>query len=158
MEEATQPTTCNRCGESFNTSAQNPRRYCSIACEEGWSALPQSDPESDGYHLHLQGEPQSLVGKVLVGTGLRRTDYSPDWHKSPDQYNSRDTVSIDRENTILIYQTDIIIGQVVDYNKDTGTYTVEKEYDTKERQYTANKKIDTTVVVSEIRQDNWWVT
>lgn len=61
----TVPTTCDNCGKHFNTDRQHPRSYCSIACEEGRRAPPISEPESDGYHLHVKAEPEALVGNWL---------------------------------------------------------------------------------------------
>jgi len=59
-------TTCNHCGQPFNTSQAHPRRHCSIACEEGRGPVPIDDPSSDMYHRHLQGNPEALVGMALV--------------------------------------------------------------------------------------------
>jgi hypothetical protein len=137
----------------FTTSRQHPRRYCSIACEEGRSPLPESDPASEGYHLHLQGNPQSLIGKNLLANGLKRTCYSPDWHRSPADYSSRELVSQDAESETLVRKDDVLLGQVVAF--EAGEYVVKKEsIETGEvRTFT----VDASLTVSQIRNDRWWV-
>ena len=152
MEAPTRPTTCDRCGEPFNTSDQHPRRYCSIACEEGRTPLPMSDPASDGYHVHLQGEPESLVGRELLAVGLKQTDYSPDWHKKPDQYSPRAIVDHDEENTSLVLKDEAYLGTVVAFEQ--GEYVVERE--NIETGEVSTRRIDASVAVSQLRQDRWW--
>lgn len=155
--EPTMPTSCDRCGKMFNTSRERPRRYCSIACEEGRSPLPISDPASEGYHLHLQAEPEALVGQTLVASALKRTCYSPDWHRNPDAYNRGQIVSHDEENETLVYKTDVVIGKVVDYDPHDGTYYVNRNRDDVEKGIVEAKHINASATVSQIRQGEWWV-
>lgn len=152
MEAPTRPTTCDRCGKPFNTSDQHPRRYCSIACEEGRSPLPESDPASDGYHLHLQSQPEALVGREVLAVGLKRTDYSPDWHKSPDQYSPRRIVSHNESDTTLVLNDEVFLGTVVSF--ENGQYTLEHE-DIETGEIT-RRTVDASIAVSQIRQENWW--
>lgn len=70
MQAETTGMTCSNCGKQFRG---NPRsqvlgseNYCSIACEEGRREPPMSDPRSAGFHLHLQGDPDDLIGYTLV--------------------------------------------------------------------------------------------
>ena len=153
MEAPVRPTTCDRCGKAYNTSDQHPARFCSIACEEGRSPLPVSDPSSDGYHLHLQGEPEALVGREVLAVGLKQTDYSPDWHKSPSQYSPQRVVSHNESDTTLVVKDEVFLGTVVAY--ENGTYTVEHE--DIESGKISQRTVDASVAVSQIRQDNWWV-
>jgi len=152
MEAPTRPTTCDRCGKPFNTSDQHPRRYCSIACEEGRSPLPESNPASPGFHLHLQGQPEALVGSVLVANCLKRTCYSPEWHRGPESYNRGQIVSHDEENEILVYETSEVLGKVVDY--ENGEYVVEHE-DIESGEITT-RRFDDSMTVAQIRKDVWW--
>lgn len=152
MEAPTRPTTCDRCGKAFNTSDQHPSRYCSIACEEGRSALPMSDPASDGYHLHLQGNPQSLVGREVLAVGLKRTDYSPDWHKKPTQYSPRRIVEHQESDTTLILKDEVYLGRVVDLTD--GVYKIRHEHMETGEEF--HISVDASTVVSQIRQENWW--
>ncbi len=151
--EPIQPTACDHCGKSYNTSRQHPSRYCSIACEEGRRALPISDPSSDGYHLHVQGEPQSLIGREMLAVGLKRTDYSPDWHKSPKQYSPQRIVAHLESDTSLILKDEMYLGTVVDYQD--GNYVVERE--DIETGTVSVRLIDASIAVSQLRQDRWWV-
>jgi len=152
MEAPTRPTTCDRCGEPFNTSDQHPRRYCSIACEEGRTPLPMSDPASEGYHLHLQGEPSALVGKVLVARCLKRTCYSPDWHRGPDNYSRSELVSHDEENEIIVYKTSQPLGTVVAH--ENGEYVVEHE-DIETGEITT-RRFNDSMTVAQIKDERWW--
>jgi hypothetical protein len=153
MEAPIRPTTCDRCGQPFNTSDQHPRRYCSIACEEGRSPLPESDPASDGYHLYLQGEPSALVGREVLSVGRKLTDYSPDWHKKPEQYSPRRIVAHQESDTTLVLKDDVFLGTVVDL--ENGEYVVEhKDRETGE---IITRSFDASLAVSQIRQDRWWV-
>lgn len=153
MEEPTRATTCDRCGEPFNTSGVHPSRYCSIACEEGRSALPIDDPSSEGYHFHLQGEPQSLVGKAILATGLKRTCYAPTWHKKPHRYSSQQIVDHDTESEILVLRDDVFLGKVVDFGADG--YTIEHE--NMETGEITKRVVSESVVLDQIRHDRWWV-
>lgn len=152
-QEPTTPMSCDRCGKMFNTSRQHPRRYCSITCEEGRSPLPESDPASEGYHLFLQGNPQSLIGKNLIANGLKRTCYSPDWHRDVSDYSSRELVSHDSESETLVRKDDVPLGQVVAF--EGGEYVVEKENikSGEIRTFT----VDASLTVSQIQNDRWWV-
>lgn len=151
--EPTMPTTCDHCGKAFNTSRQHPKNYCSIACEEGRAPLAKSDPASEGYHLHLQGEPESLVGKTLVANAFKRTCYSPDWHRDYDDYNSREIVSHDPENEVLVVKRDVVIGTVTAY--ENGHYVVETE--NLETGTMVTQRINPSDAVSKIKDNRWWV-
>jgi hypothetical protein len=112
-----------------------------------------SDPSSEGYHLHLQSEPESLVGKTLVANALKRTCYSPEWHKSPSDYNRGQIVSDEETEEVIVYETIQVIGTVVDY--ENGQYVVEHEdIETGE---VSTRRISDSTTVSQIRQDEWWV-
>jgi len=153
MEAPIRPTTCDRCGEPFNTSDQHPARYCSIACEEGRSPLPVSDPASDGYHLHLQGEPSALVGKEVLAVGLKRTCYAPDWHKNPDQYSPQRLVSHDEESQTIVVSDEVFLGSVVAY--DRGEYVIEHE--DMETGEISRRRVKDSVALAQVRNDRWWV-
>lgn len=153
LEEPTTPMTCKRCGKRFNTGAWHPRKYCSIACEEGRSPLPQSDPRSEGYHLHLQSEPESLVGKTLVGKAFKRTCYSPDWHRDPEDYKPRNIVEHDEENEVITYQKSIVIGEVV-RTLSQGTYLIER--DNPVSTGVSVFQVDISKTVEKIRRGEWW--
>lgn len=144
---------CPRCKETFVTDAQHPSNYCSIACEEGRSPLPMDNPASDGYHLHLQAEPESLIGKTVVANCLKRTCYSPDWHRSPSDYNSRSIVSHDSDKEVLVYKTDSVVGEVTDY--ENGRYRISRTVD-EPVEGVVSKWVDASMVVSQIRQERWW--
>jgi hypothetical protein len=146
------PTTCNHCGKPFNTSRQNPRRYCSISCEEGLAPLPMSDPQSPDYHLFLKGNPIALVGRTLVARGLEFCDYSPDWHKNPDQYNRGTLVTVNEEEQTFVKKSNIVVGKVVDYD---GHYTI--SHTDSETGNAFTRRIKDIFVVEMIRQDRWWV-
>jgi len=152
-QEPVRATACDHCGELFETSEVTPRRYCSIACEEGYAPLPQSDPASNGYHLHLQGNPQSLIGKNLLASGLKQSCYSPDWHRSPKDYNSRELVSHDPDAEIIVRKDNVFLGPVVDFGG--GEYVVEKEDIETGEVHTFT--VDASLTVSQIRNDRWWV-
>jgi len=147
------PTTCNHCGKPFNTSAVHPRRYCSIACEEGRGPRAQSDPASPDFWLHVQGNPETLVGRALVARGLKFCDYSPDWHRPPERYDVNDIVSIDREEQEFVRHDDVYLGRVAEY--DGGEYVIEHE-DMETGEIT-HRRVDDSMVLSLIRQDTWWV-
>lgn len=147
--------TCDRCGEQFRG---NPRSqplggtYCSLACEEGRSPLPMSDPASDGFHLHLQGEPDALVGMTLVAEGLKLVDYSPEWAKNPSDYKSRRVVDVDEENETLVRKDSVVLGQVVGYGG--GKYMVEHE--NMETGELTVFHVKDTQAVHQIRKGRWW--
>lgn len=152
MQEPTRPTTCDRCGKPYNTSDQHPRRYCSIACEEGRSPLPKSDPASDGYHLHVQSNPESLVGRTLVATALKRTCYAPEWHKSPSDYKQSEIVEHTESEKVIVYETIVVIGTVADYAD--GQYQVEHEnIESGELTY---RSVDDSLAVEQLRTGRWW--
>jgi hypothetical protein len=148
-QEATTPTTCDRCGKAYNTSRQHPRRYCSIACEEGRSALPIDDPSSEGYHLHIQQDPNALVGKTLLARGMKRTCYSPDWHRDPSDYRAQDIVAHDEENEVIIYKTTVRLGKVTHLFE--GRFCLTMDEGEQLTQY-----VDPSVVVKKLRKDEWW--
>lgn len=152
QQEPTMPTTCDHCGKPFNTSAVHPRRYCSIACEEGRAPLAMSDPQSPEYHLHIQGNPESLIGKALVSNGLKRVDYSPDWCKGPNDWSHGTVVDVDVENQTYVRKNDVVLGVVYDYD---GYYHLEHE--NMETGQITHRRIKDSQVVSMIRQDRWWV-
>lgn len=120
---------CDRCGTSFRGNPQSQPlngEFCSVACEEGRTPLPRKDPGSPGYPNFIRQNPEELVGRTLIAMCLKRTDYSPNWHKNPDDYGRTQTVEVDRENTILIYKTDAVLGDVVAYDEETDSYTIDK--------------------------------
>jgi len=147
------PVSCERCGKMFNTSRQHPRRHCSISCEEGRGPLPDSDPASNGYQLYLQANPQSLIGKNVFASALRRTCYSPDWHRDVSDYSSRELVSHDAENETLVRKDDVLLGRVVGF--EDNEYTVENQDTETGEVHTFT--VCASVTVSQIRNDRWWV-
>ena len=154
MMSATPETTakCQHCGELFRTSEQHPRRYCSVMCEDGRRAKSIDDPSSEGYHLHLQGEPQALVGKTLIAEGLKYSDdVTEDWHKSPDELA---TVWLSDDETELVYKTSMVVGVVTGFD-ESGHYTIEKEY--LETGEIVEKRVMPSDVLERIRNDTWWV-
>jgi len=152
QQEPITPTTCDHCGKAFNTSAVHPRRYCSIACEEGRGTLAQSHPESPGYHLYLQGNPESLVGKWLVASGLSLVDYSPDWCKGPDDWSHGVVQSHDPESETYIRKDDVVIGRVYGYHDDEYFVNAGKADEEKEE-----RVIDSSIVVEQVNNGCWWV-
>jgi len=112
-----------------------------------------SDPSSDGYHLHLQGEPQALVGNEVLAVGLKLTDYSPDWHKKPEQYSPRRIVEHQESDTTLILKDEVYLGRVVAF--ENGKYTLERE--DMETGTILLRNVDASLALSQIRQDRWWV-
>lgn len=152
-QEPITPTMCDRCGNHFNTSEVHPRQYCSIACEEGRTPLPESDPASNNFHLYVQGNPEALVGNWLVARGLKRTCYAPKWHKNPADYSPRTIVSHDKSEEVLFYKTDVVIGKVYGYHD--GVYDV--EYENMETGEFSERKLDASLVVDQLRRDDWWV-
>jgi hypothetical protein len=153
QQEPMQSMMCAHCGELFKTSQQHPRKYCSIACEEGRGPIPMSNPQSPDYHLYVQGEPEAILGRVLVANGLKRVNYSPDWCRGPDDWYSATIVDHDSENEIYVREDDVVLGHVVDYRD--GNYVVEHE-DIETGEITV-REIDDSTLVSMIRQDRWWV-
>lgn len=151
--EPTTTTTCDHCGEMFKCSAVHPRRYCSIACEEGRAIRAMDHPESPDYHLHLQANPESLVGKTLIASGLKRVEYAPDWCKDPSDWRQSELVSVDRDNLTYVRTDDVVLGRVVDYGADG--YTVEHE--NIETGEITTRTIHDFQIVAQIRRDNWWV-
>lgn len=150
MEEPMRPTTCDRCGEPFNTSDVHPRRYCSIACEEGRTPLPISDPSSEGFHIHLRNEPADLIGCALVTRAIKRTCYSPDWHRSPEDYKRHKIISHDTEEEILVYKTTNYLGRVEDMSD--GMYHISRETEDGHRMIS----VPVSDVVNFIRAETWW--
>lgn len=152
--EPTMATTCNYCGKAFKTSQQHPRRYCSIACEEGRGTRAMDDPQSPDYHLHLQANPESLVGKEVLASGLKRVDYSSHWSKDPDDWRTCDIVSVDEENLTYVRKDDVFLGRVVDYGADG--YTIERHTGERASDVTT-RTIHDFEMVAQIRRDRWWV-
>jgi len=81
-----------------------------------------------------------------MANGLKRTCYSPDWHRLPDDYNARNIVTHDTDDEILVYETSVHLGQVKDY--ENGLFIVERD-DT----VTA---VQASTAVSQLRDSNWW--
>jgi len=157
---AQQPPTatmsCARCGQLFTG---NPRsqplgrdNYCSISCEEGRSPRAMSDPQSPDYHLYLKGDPEALVGKTLLASGLKHVDYSADWCKGPDEWSHGTIVDVDAPNLTYVRKDDVVLGTVVDYD---GHYTVEHE-DMETGEIT-RRRIKDMLLVDQLRRDRWWV-
>jgi len=148
---------CARCGTMFKG---NPRSqplgrddYCSLACEEGRGPRAMSDPQSPDYHLFLKGQPEALVGKTLLASGLKRVDYSADWCKGPEDWSHGTVVDVDVPNLTYVRKDDVVLGTVVDYGADG--YTVEHE-DMETGEIT-RRTIHDFLMVAQIRDDRWWV-
>lgn len=147
---------CAHCGQTFRG---NPRsqpvgsdNYCSIGCEEGTNPIPMDDPQSPDYHLHVKAEPESLVGKNIVVSGLRYVDYSPDWCKGPTDWEYGAVIDSDRVDEWYVRKSDMLLGRVVNYD---GHYTVEHEdIETGE---TITFRIKDMLMVEQLRNDRWWV-
>jgi len=148
QQEPMMPTTCDYCKKS----RVHPRRYCSIACEEGRGRLPMDSPESPDYHLYLKGEPQALVGKALVAKARNLVDYSPDWCRNPEDCGRGVVVSHDRENQTYVRKDDVVLGVVYDYD---GHYHIEHE--NMETGQITHRRIKDMLVVDQIRRGRWWV-
>lgn len=146
-------TTCDHCGEPFTTSQVHPRKYCSIACEEGRGPLPMDDPQSPDYHLHLKGNPEDLVGKAVLAVGFKRVDYSPDWAKGPHYTTPTSTVWVDEEEEVYLRETDVYLGEVVEYGADG--YVIEHE--NLETGEITERTVHDFLMVEQIRNDRWWV-
>jgi hypothetical protein len=112
-----------------------------------------SDPRSPDYHLHLQANPESLVGKTLIANGLKRVEYAPGWCKDPSDWRQSELVSIDRDNLTYVRKDDVVLGRVVDYGIDG--YTVEHE--NIETGEITTRTIHDFEMVAQIRRENWWV-
>ena len=118
-------------------------------CEEGRRAPPISDPSSEGYHLHLQGEPEALVGRTLIARAYKFTDdVTEDWHKSLDDLQ---TVWVAEDGESAVYKTDTVVGKVYDY--DGECYLVEDDL---RSGAVVTRRIPASSVVSLIRRDTWW--
>ena len=147
---------CPRCGELHK---RNHTDYCSIACEEGRTPLPQDDPRSGGYHLHLQANPQELIGETLFADGFKYSDQvTEDWHKSSDDLP---TVWISDEREELIYKTTALVGTVKGFD-ESGRYIIEKQYHAEELLpekliKTNTKRVPASDVIQRIKNDTWWV-
>lgn len=116
MQPETVGMTCDRCGVQFRG---NPRSqplgsaYCSIACEEGRSPLPVDDPRSDGYHLHLQGEPEALVGETVVAEGANYPVVVGYVFKYEDgRYIIEHENIEEQELTQLKYEDSVVLSQI----------------------------------------------
>jgi len=138
-------------------------------CEEGRRAPPISEPSSEGYHLHLQGEPEALVGRTLIARAYKFTDdVTEDWHKSLDDLQ---TVWVAEDGESAVYKTDTVVGKVYDY--DGECYLVEFEIRDGESPHSCasqscsaqddlrsgavvTRRIPASSVVSLIRRDTWW--
>lgn len=151
--EPIMPTTCDHCGDSFNTSRQHPRQYCSIACEEGRGPLADDHPSSANFWLHVQGNPEAIVNRAVVACGLKRTCYSPDWHRDPSDYHSSAIVDHDEANEILVRLDDVFLGTVIDYSE--GVYTLERE--DMETGETHRREVEDCEMLAQLRRDQWWI-
>ena len=147
-----EPRHTKKCPQCNELHQNRHSQYCSVLCEEGKRAPPISDPRSEGYHLHLQGEPEHLVGKTLVAKGLKYTDdVTEDWHKSPSDLP---TVWQSNDGEELVYETTTVIGTVAGFDED-GYYIIEKEY--LETGELTVKRVLPSDVVAKVRRDEWWV-
>ena len=118
-------------------------------CEEGRRAPPISDPSSEGYHLHLQGEPEALVGRTLIARAYKFTDdVTEDWHKSLDDLP---TVWRSENGESAVYKSDTVVGTVAEL--DNGDYIIEDDLSSEEL---ITKRVSASSVVSLIRRDTWW--
>jgi hypothetical protein len=152
MDEPITASKCDQCGDVFQTSAQHPRRYCSISCEEGRTPLPQDDPRSDGFWLHVQGRPQSLVGSTLVASGMKFCDYSPDWHRTPDDYSNGELIWVDRDAQEMVVKRSTVIGRVDGFeNNQFRVAHYDEDYC-----LTHYHWHDASMVVSQLRSNLWW--
>ncbi len=156
QQSPTATMSCARCGQLFEG---NPRsqplgrdNYCSISCEEGRGPRAMSDPQSPDYHLFLKGEPEALVGKTLLASGLKRVDYSADWCKGPENWSHGTVVDVDEPNVTYVRKDDVVLGTVVDYD---GHYTIEHE--NIETGEVTRRRVKDMLLVSQLRQDHWWV-
>lgn len=152
QEEPTMATTCDHCGEPFNTSRQHPRRYCSIACEEGRAPLPQDDPASDGFWLHVQSKPEELVGFTITAGGLKFCDYSPDWHRNPSDYSRDEIVWADHDAQEMVVKRSIVVGRVDDYEANQVRIA---HYD-RDFNLTHYHWHNASKVVAQLRTNRWW--
>ena len=156
QQPPTATMTCAHCGQLFNG---NPRsqplgssNYCSISCEEGRGPRKMSDPQSPDYHRYLKGNPESLVGKTILASGLKRVDYSGDWCKGPEDWSHGTIVDVDEPNLTYVRKDDVVIGTVTDYD---GHYTV--RYENIETGEITIRRIKDMLLVDQLRRDNWWV-
>jgi hypothetical protein len=158
MMQETVTMTCSRCGDQFSgdpiSQPLGNRVYCSIACEEGRSPLPEHSPESPRYASHLSDNPRDLIGRCLTAVGLKRTCYSPDWHRDPSDYAHSEIVSLDVDNEILVYESEVFLGKVVKYDPSFENYMIEHEnMETGEMTY---RWVDKQTMLDQIRDDRWW--
>lgn len=150
MRSETRAMTCDRCGKHFRG---NPRSqplgstYCSLSCEEGKTPLPSNEPASPRFFAHIKSNPGDLIGYHLVADGLKRTCYSPEWHRAPESVPRSELVSVDRDEEVMVYQTAVHLGEVVDYTN--GLFIVQ-DTDGKNRAFQAR------TAVSQLKSGNWW--
>lgn len=109
-----------------------------------------SDPASEGYHLHLQANPDDLLGRAVVVSAIKRTCYSPDWHRNPEDYPKRVIRSHDEEKEILVYETEEYLGRVE--SRGNGLYHISRETDDGHRMIS----VPVSDVVHLIREGTWW--
>ena len=87
---------------------------------------PIIDPSSQDYHLHLQGEPEALVGRTLIARAYKFTD----------------------EGESAVYKTDTVLGKVYDYDGEC--------YHVKGKEAGVERRISASSVISLIRTNAWW--
>lgn len=113
-----------------------------------------SDPQSAGYHVYLQGNPDALTGRTIVAKGLKRVDYSPDWCRGPADVNNHDLVDVDEENEVYVRKDSaVVLGTV--HGFDGNKYQVDHE-DMETGEITTFE-VSATQAVHQIRKDRWWV-
>lgn len=150
MRSETQAMTCDRCGKQFRS---NPRSqplgstYCSLSCEEGKTPLPSNEPASPRFFAHIKGHPGDLIGYHLVADGLKRTCYSPEWHRDPESVPRSELVSVDRDSKVMVYQTPVHLGKVVDY--ENGLFIVQDPDG-------QNRAVQADTVIGQLKNSNWW--
>lgn len=144
-----EPRVTKQCPQCKELHQSRHSKYCSVMCEEGRRAPPISEPSSQGYHLHLQGEPEALVGRTLIARAYKFTDdVTEDWHKSLDDLP---TVWVAEDGESAVYKTDTVVGKVYDY--DGKCYHVEDDL---RSGAVVTRRIPASSVVSLIRTDTWW--
>jgi hypothetical protein len=150
--------TCTRCGKTFKGDPRSQplgrENYCSIACEEGKSPLPPNDPSSRGFAQHVHGEPKALVGRTLVANGLKFCDYSPEWHRTPDDYTHDEKVWVDRKEEEMVVKSHQHLGRVADYDGERGAYYIEAE--DMETGEVSGRWWDESLVVHQLKKNRWW--
>lgn len=156
-EPPTATMECSRCGTTFKGNPRSQplgsKNYCSIGCEEGKGPLPDDSPQSPNHWLHVQGDPETVIGQWLLATGLKRVDYSPEWCRDPSSVSSAELVYVNEHEEVFVRRTSVCIGKIVSYQD--GTYVVERE--NLETGEVHTREISDSVLLAQLRRDQWWV-